>query len=332
MNLITEAILRLQYEAFLESDEFILCKEEIDPKQIGLDIEQISNKVYETSDENYFQNCWESYKVSLDRLQTSFLQFKGSNHGNENFLYWEIFQRDIFPCARDFEVSVRTGNWELFLSAVERSLEIFFGTRKPNYSRYGALFYQDCLDVQRKFPALYKHFKDGNFVCYLSERKGSAIGFDQALEKAYNFTAKAAGGVIGSTRQKEAVALWNIIKHQKDLIVSFLRDTANVGENQGELNNLHHEFNLKAATKGKSRVDKLVDYIKTVGNPFDVVCPVQLLNLTTRVVVENTEYLLNCVEFGRANYSEFVQERLVDKSKSLHASISFKYLSPYISS
>ena len=32
MNLITEAILRLQYEAFLESDEFILCKEEIDLK------------------------------------------------------------------------------------------------------------------------------------------------------------------------------------------------------------------------------------------------------------------------------------------------------------
>ena len=114
---------------------------------------------------------------------------------------------------------------------MERSLEIFFGTGKTNYSRYGALFYQDYLDVQRKF--LYKHFKDGNFVCYLSERKGSAIGFDQALEKAYNFTAKAAGAIIGSTRQKEAVALWNIIKHQKDLFVSFLRDTANVGENQG---------------------------------------------------------------------------------------------------
>ena len=123
MNLIAEAILRLQYEAFLESDEFILCKEEI---------EQISNKVYETSDENDIQNRWESYKVLLDRLQTSFLKFKGSNHGNENFLYWEIFQRDMFPCARDFEVSFRTGNWELFLSAVERSLEIFFGTGKPN--------------------------------------------------------------------------------------------------------------------------------------------------------------------------------------------------------
>ena len=66
-------------------------------------------------------------------------------------------------------------------------------------------------------------------------------------------------------------------------------------------------FNLKSVEKSKSRVDKLVDYIKTVGNPFDVHSPAQLINLTSRVVVANTEYLLNCVEFGRANY---------DKSKS----------------
>ena len=138
------------------------------------------------------------------------------------------------------------------------------------------------MDVQRKFPALHKHFKDGNFVCYLSERKGSAIVFDQALEKAYNFTAKAAGGIIGSTRQKEAVALWNIIKHHKDLFVSFLKETADIGEHQGELNHLHHEFNLKSAGKGKSRVEKLVNYIETVGNPFEVDSSAKLINLTSR--------------------------------------------------
>ena len=157
INMIAESILRLQYEAFLESDEFILCKEEIDLDGIEFDIvQQVLTNVYDNSDGNDFESCWESYKVSLDRLHKAFLEFKGSNHGNENFLYWELFMKDMFPCARDFEVSVRTGNWELFLSAVERSLGIFFGTGKPNYSRYGALFYQDCLDVQRKFPALHK--------------------------------------------------------------------------------------------------------------------------------------------------------------------------------
>ena len=65
---------------------------------------------------------------------------------------------------------------------VKRSLGISIGTGKPNYRRYGALFYQDFLHVQRKFPALHKHFKGGNFVCYLSEHKRSAMGFGQALE------------------------------------------------------------------------------------------------------------------------------------------------------
>ena len=51
----------------------------------------------------------------------------------------------------------------------------------------------------------------------------------------------------------------------------------------------------------KSRVDKLVNNIKTVGNPFKVDSPDQLINLTSREVVANREYLLNCVEFGRAN-------------------------------
>ena len=138
INMIAESILRLQYEYFLESDEFILCKEEIDLDGIEFDIvQQVLTKVYDISDGNDFESCSESYKVSLDRLHKAFLEFKGSNHGNENFLYWELFLRDMFPCARDFEVSVRTGNWELFLSAVEWSLGIFFGAGKPNYSIYG---------------------------------------------------------------------------------------------------------------------------------------------------------------------------------------------------
>ena len=78
------------------------------------------------------------------------------------------------------------------------------------------------------------------------------IGFDQALEKVYNYTSKAVGGIIGVTRQKKSVALWDIIKHEKDLYVSFMKDTANIGEKDYcELNSLHHEFNLKISREGR---------------------------------------------------------------------------------
>ena len=38
---------------------------------------------------------------------------------------------------------------------------------------------------------------------------------DKALEKEYNKVAKGHGGVIGVTREKNVVARWNLIKHEK---------------------------------------------------------------------------------------------------------------------
>ena len=101
--------------------------------------------------------------------------------------------------------SVRKGDWDLFIDAVLRSLPLFFATGRSNYSRWGSLFYQDCLDLQRKFPDLYSHFTKGLFVCHLTKRGGSGIGFDMGLEVTYNFTAKAGGGVIGVTREKNTM-------------------------------------------------------------------------------------------------------------------------------
>ena len=63
----------------------------------------------------------------------------------------------------------------------------------------------------------------------------------------YNFTSKAIGGIISVTRQKKSVALWDIIKHEKDLYMSFMKDAVSIGEQGGELNSLHHEFNYTAA-------------------------------------------------------------------------------------
>ena len=46
-------------------------------------------------------------------------------------------------------------------------------------------------------------------------KRGSGVPFDQGLEQCYNWPAKVNGGIIGVTRKKEAVALWEIIKYKK---------------------------------------------------------------------------------------------------------------------
>ena len=40
----------------------------------------------------------------------------------------------------------------------------------------------------------------------MTNRSTSGIGFDQALDKTYNYTSKASGGIIGFTREKNIVA------------------------------------------------------------------------------------------------------------------------------
>ena len=52
---------------------------------------------------------------------------------------------------------------------------------------------------------------NGGFVVN-TNRTGSGVPFDQALEQSYNRPAKVSGGIIGFTRKKDAVALWGIIK------------------------------------------------------------------------------------------------------------------------
>ena len=217
-----------------------------------------------------------------------------------------------------------------YLSAVRRSLNPFFSGSRPNYSRYGSVFLEDCLDLQRKFPMLYKHFhEDRGFVCYLTERCTSGIGIDQGLEKVqYNYTAKAVGGIIGITRQNKAVTFWDLLKHEKDLFTSFIKDSVNNSHKDhatGELNSLHHEFSANAALESSKRVTMLVDYIKSIKSPFTTTCNEKLINIVAKEEVENSGYYLNFVSFGEELREQFVRERFEEKSVSLYATVSSKY-------
>ena len=91
-------------------------------------------------------------------------------------------------------------------------------------------------------------------------RKGSGVPFDQALEQCYNRPAKVSGGIIGVTRKKDAVALWDITKHKKDQYVHLLKMQEDV---DGELS-LHHDFNQSTAKKISTMVHEMDAYLQKV--------------------------------------------------------------------
>ena len=110
----------------------------------------------------------------------------------------------------------------LYITTLRVALPLLFVFDRTNYSRWGSLYYEDCLSLKDKFPTIYNEFVKGNFVVNFTTRKGSSVPMDQALVKSYNKPAKGKSGIIGITRRKEVVAQYDIIKHEKLQLVNYL--------------------------------------------------------------------------------------------------------------
>ena len=200
-------------------------------------------------------------------------------------------------------------------------MALFFVFGRTNYSRWGPIELQDSLDLQRKFPSLHAHFEKGGFVMYMSTKQGSAIAFDMGLEKGYNKPAQTVHGIIGYTRRSEALALWNVLKHEKDAYVRNLKEMCHLTDHDDEFS-LHHEFNQKSARRSHERVCLLKKYyILTIRKPFNQ--NKQFCNLVTKVEIHQstTGKLLDCMSIGDDGYVNYVQSRLVDKDTPLQAPI-----------
>ena len=176
-------------------------------------------------------------------------------HASLNFLYWYIFVFNIYPIIRDLTQSLRIANWDGYMSSVQHCLPLFFAYGRTNYAQYAPIFFEECMDLKRKSPELYEHFVNGGFVVNRT-RQGSGTPMDQALEQVYNKPAKGAGGVIGITRRKEAVALWNILKHKKEGYTSNLWLEGQVNGLNGE-NTLHHDFSKTTAISSSKDVEMI---------------------------------------------------------------------------
>ena len=174
------------------------------------------------------------------------------------------------------------------------------------------------LKIAWKFPGIYRCFNDGGWVMYHTLRQGSAVGFNMALEKCYNKLAKVAGGIIGMTRQKESVALWNLLKHENDIHVAQLLEWCNLGDKDDSELSLHHEFNPSSTKIGHDQAKTLLDYIKSINNQFGA--GIRLQNISSGADIPQVIFygLFECMKIVEKSYHEFVETRFQNKEKHLH--------------
>ena len=236
---------------------------------------------------------------------------------SEQFQYWNKFLEEIpIPILRDLTRLRWEENWKLYLSAVCRSLSLFFAFERTNYCRWVLLFYEDCIALEKNFPAIYVSFLQGGFVVRQTLNYGSGVLMDQALEKEYNKPAKGQGGITGVSRRKQAVSQWNIIKHEKSKFTKHLRELCCLNEDNEYT--VHHEFSQTLTEADEECVEQIVTYIGERNNPFDPAITTKVTNIVTgkEVNKETSSFLIHCMKKGEENYNEFRQARLIDKTRT----------------
>ena len=229
---------------------------------------------------------------------------------------------------RNLTTLIRNGEWTLYITTLREALPLLFAFDRTNYSRWGSLYYEDCLSLKDKFPTIYNEFVKGNFVVNFTTRKGSSVLMDQAFEKSYNKPAKGKSGIIGITRRKEAVAQYDIIKHEKLRLVNYLLEFCEI--NYDSEYDLHHESSPTITEKDEMMVNHMTNYIFERRNPFTLQETKELKNLVTEkhFTEQEINFSFECLTIGSKAYTDFVEDRLNKKSKKLFDTLSRNWKRP----
>ena len=145
---------------------------------------------------------------------------------------------------------------------------------------------------------------------------------DQVLENSYNKPAMGKSGIIGITRRKEAVAHYDVIKHEKLQLVNYLLEFCEI--NYDSEYDLHHESSPAITEKDEMMVKHMTNYIFVRRNPFALQETKELKNLVTEnhFTEQERTFLFECLTIGSKAYTDFVEERLNNKSKKLFDTLS----------
>ena len=119
-SMIHEVLTSMMLEGFLS---------EFPEKRMELEALQFDFQSKELSSEE-----WKSMKEQCGTIQAAFQAYvKERASQSQSFSYWNTYVSDLFPIIRDLTNSLRSGDWILYISAMERASTLFFFFGRTNY-------------------------------------------------------------------------------------------------------------------------------------------------------------------------------------------------------
>ena len=314
-NYLAEALRRLQLKEFFPQEKLKQYEEQI-TRIILLQENLESEDVIDCQDivSTLKNNCTELLSDS-----NAFIQQRCKE--SETFHYWNNVLI-LISLMHDQIRADRTGDWLLHIRTVHKLQSIFHIMDRVNYARWSAVYLEDMLRLEKTAPEVLQQFLKGRFTVKRTDVPNTSVAVDQALEQTINKASKSQGGIIGSTRRKESVAMWDLTFHEFLAVTNFFKDFVHLNNDNDELH-LHRDFSKLTTKNSEEAVDKILDFflIRKI-NPF-LSGSHTLRNIVTEEIVDANvrEDLLNIFQNGLQLYTKYKEELFISKTKSLSAPI-----------
>ena len=136
------------------------------------------------------------YVISSSKVLEKLSEFDAENKNNPMFVVFRHYMRMAMEMLL-FIRSVSTGNWKLYIKALELFTKYFFAHDRINYARMMPLYLAEMASLEKSDPEVYQEFVDGSWVANKNAIVPfCAVGADTGLEH-INRSMKVTGGLVG---------------------------------------------------------------------------------------------------------------------------------------
>ena len=231
------------------------------------------------------------------------------------FQYWyTVLHLEILLLL--FIKSLRTGNFDLYISMLHKMLPWFFATNHPNYARWLSVHLRDMCALEETVPEVAAAFKKGLFTVSKTRRSFSAIPIDQAHEQ-NNAVVKGEGGAVGLTENPNALRRWMLsgpeVARLNNEFQYAMSSYSNIASSLP-----HHETEKGYQVSFFNDVKALESTLNEMGNPF-LEDSQDLFVIDTKVVADKctVEIMKKSESLGKEQFETFVKDRLVERKVPL---------------
>ena len=204
-----------------------------------------------------------AYKQEVDDGSVDFVEWCNNQRAtNTQFQYWNtVIDLEALLCQ--FIKSIRTGNFKLYVNALQRIVPWLFTLDHVNYARWLPIHLRDMVMLEDTHPAVYEEFMEGKFVVKKSNRKFSSIALDQAHEQ-MNKVVKGDGGAIGLFDNDHSLKRWLLSGPEMARLITEFEEIWSVEEDSM----LHHEQSLQRQKSFFDDIKRMENVMSGYSNPF----------------------------------------------------------------